>query len=267
MPLAGIFPIPAVRSYVRRGRPTNSQRRALQQLRGRYVLAIDDISPVPARQSGLPDTTADWRTIFSRTAPLIADIGFGDGRATAALAAAHPECDHVAFEVHPPGVGALMNRLSSQKLQNVRIVQDDVSLMLPLLFTPNALSGVNIFFPDPWKKRRQHKRRLVDDTFIAMLAVYMAGGGVIHIATDNTDYAQSIAAYFAAQDAFTPLPYNEAEKRRCARPQTKFEARAIAHGRPIKELLYSKGRSDLIKVERIALKDYLIISKLRGKIA
>ena len=100
MPLAGIFPIPAVRSYVRRGRPTNSQRRALQQLRGRYVLAIDDISPVPARQSGLPDTTADWRTIFSRTAPLIADIGFGDGRATAALAAAHPECDHVAFEVH-----------------------------------------------------------------------------------------------------------------------------------------------------------------------
>ena len=83
----------------------------------------------------------------------------------------------------------------------------------------------------------------------------------------NTDYAQSIAAYFAAQDAFTPLPYNEAEKRRCARPQTKFEARAIAEGRPIKELLYSKGRSDLIKVERIALKDYLIISKLRGKIA
>ena len=152
MPLAGIFPIPAVRSYVRRGRPTNSQRRALQQLRGRYVLAIDDISPVPARQSGLPDTTADWRTIFSRTAPLIADIGFGDGRATAALAAAHPECDHVAFEVHPPGVGALMNRLSSQKLQNVRIVQDDVSLMLPLLFTPNALSGVNIFFPTRGKK-------------------------------------------------------------------------------------------------------------------
>ena len=139
-----------------------------------------------------------------------------------------------------------MNRLSSQKLQNVRIVQDDVSLMLPLLFTPNALSGVNIFFPDPWKKRRQHKRRLVDDTFIAMLAVYMAGGGVIHIATDNTDYAQSIALILPPR-CFTPLPYNEAEKRRCARPQTKFEARAIAEGRPIKELLYSKGRSDLIK--------------------
>ena len=149
--------------------------------------------PSPLGKAGCPTPQADWRTIFSRTAPLIADIGFGDGRATAALAAAHPECDHVAFEVHPPGVGALMNRLSSQKLQNVRIVQDDVSLMLPLLFTPNALSGVNIFFPDPWKKRRQHKRRLVDDTFIAMLAVYMAGGGVIHIATDNTDYAQSIA--------------------------------------------------------------------------
>ena len=176
---------------------------------------------------------------FSRTAPLIADIGFGDGRATAALAAAHPECDHVAFEVHPPGVGALMNRLSSQKLQNVRIVQDDVSLMLPLLFTPNALAGVIYFFPTRGKKASA-QTPFGDDTFIAMLAVYMAGGGVIHIATDNTDYAQSIAAYFAAQDAFTPLPYNEAEKRRCARPQTKFEARAIAEGRPIKELLYSK---------------------------
>ena len=224
--------IKPVRSYVRRGRPTISQKRALRELHSQYVIETGDEKET---------SKTKWHKIFGRSAPLLADIGFGDGRTTAAFAAAHPEYDFIAFEVHTPGVGALINRLNTQELNNVRIVQGDVSLRLPFLFTAGALAGVNIFFPDPWEKKRHQKRRLINDGFIDMLAFHTAAGAFVHIATDCADYAQKIAVGFSAHDSFEALTADKSKIYKNSRDKTKFEERANGKGLQIHDLLYVKS--------------------------
>jgi tRNA (guanine-N7-)-methyltransferase len=152
-----------IRSFVvRAGRMGPGQARALATLAPRYV--------VPFRQ-----TPIDFAALFGRVVPVVVEIGFGMGQATAAIAAARPDVDFLGIEVHPPGVGALLQRIDEAALTNVRIVQHDAVEVLESMVAPVSLAGVHVFFPDPWPKKRHHKRRLIQPPFVRLLASRLAG--------------------------------------------------------------------------------------------
>lgn len=220
-------PSRGVRSFVRRGgRIGPGQRRALAQLAPRFVL------PFAAR-------FLDLAAVFGRTAPTIVEIGFGMGAATAQIAAARPDIDFIGIEVHEAGVGALLKLIGEQKLANLRIVQDDAIEVLQRMIGPDSLAGVHIFFPDPWPKKRHHKRRLVQPSFVALVASRLAAGGYLHCATDWQPYAEQMLEVLAAE----PLLVNTAAdyaQRPAWRPPTKFEARGRALGHGVWDLLFRK---------------------------
>lgn len=208
------------RSYILRGRSTAAQERAWSSLRGRYLVAAQETPP-------------DWAALFGRRAPLVAELGSGFGEATMLAAADNRQNDYVAFEVHRPGVGALMNRLAQADAGNAKIVCDDAMRFLPLMFFDGALAGVNIFFPDPWPKTRHWKRRMIRPPFVSMLADKLACGGFAHFATDWADYAKWTAKVFADCPAFAP----------CApppRPPSGYERRAAAARRAPTDLCYRR---------------------------
>jgi tRNA (guanine-N7-)-methyltransferase len=214
-----------IRSYVlRAGRTTAGQSRALETLGPRYLL--------PYRAEPL-DTAA----VFGRAVPVVLEIGFGMGDATAAIAAALPERDFIACEVHPPGVGALLMRIEALGLTNLRLLQHDGVEVLRHMIAPGSLAGVHVYFPDPWHKKRHHKRRLVQPGFARLVAERLAPGGYLHCATDWQPYAEHMLAVLAAE----PLLANSAEgyaPRPDWRPQTKFERRGIALGHGVWDLLF-----------------------------
>jgi tRNA (guanine-N7-)-methyltransferase len=200
-----------IRSFVlRAGRMGTGQVRALAELAPRHVIAY---APQPI----------DAAALFGRRAPLVLEIGFGMGDATAAIAQALPGTDFIGVEVHPPGVGSLLQRIDERGLTNLRIVQHDAVEVLEHMIAPASLAGVNVFFPDPWHKKRHHKRRLIQPPFVAMLASRLAPGGTLHCATDWQPYAEQILAVLQAE----PTLRNTAEsyaRRPAHRPLTKFEA-------------------------------------------
>ena len=205
-----------IRSYVlRQGRTTPAQKRALDELLPKFGI------PFPGRiESGKP---------------LVLEIGSGMGETTAAIAAAHPEADFVAVEVHGPGVGSLLNRIHQERISNLRVVRHDAVEVLQGMIEDGSLAAVHIFFPDPWPKKRHHNRRLVQPPFSALLARKLAPGGIVHLATDWPDYAEQMAGVFAADDAFEASERGFAE-----RPQTKFEARGRRLGHPIRDLYFRR---------------------------
>jgi tRNA (guanine-N7-)-methyltransferase len=151
------------------------------------------------------------------------------GETTAAIAAAHPEIDYLCVEVHRPGVGSLLNRIDALELRNVRVIQHDAVEVLEQMIRPAALDGVHIFFPDPWPKKRHHKRRLIQPAFVALLASRMKPGAYLHVATDWGDYALQVLETLSHEpalantaDGFAPRPET--------RPETKFERRGVALG-------------------------------------
>ena len=163
--------LPRIRSFVvRAGRMGPGQARALATLAPRFVLPFAE-EPV------------DFARVFGRVAPLAVEIGFGMGSATAAIAAAAPHVDFVGIEVHPPGVGALLQRIDEQGLANVRIVQHDAVEVLESMVAPASLAAIHVFFPDPWHKKRHHKRRLIQAPFVRLLASRLAPGATLHCAT------------------------------------------------------------------------------------
>lgn len=180
----------------------------------------------------------DLPTWFGREAPLIMEIGCGTGTATAAMAAAEPQFDVLAVEVYKPGLAQLVGLISRGDIGNIRIVRGDAVVVLQEMLAPAALSGVRIFFPDPWPKARHHKRRLIQPGTIDLLARVLVDGGVLHIATDHADYAEWIAEVLADQDVFVALegdaPFS------LDRPTTKFEGRADREGRPVTEFVLSR---------------------------
>lgn len=218
---------PAIRSFVRRaGRITAAQTRALAQLGERYTL--------PYQQQVL-----DWASVFERPAPLVMEIGFGMGEATAQIAAAMPEKNFLCCEVHPPGVGALLARVERTALSNVRIVAHDACEVLRDMVAPSALAGAHIFFPDPWHKKRHHKRRLIQPEFVALLAQRLAVGGYLHCATDWQAYAEQMLAVLSAD----PLLQNSAADyvpRPHYRPPTKFEQRGLRLGHGVWDLVFER---------------------------
>ncbi|MBV8029965.1 MAG: tRNA (guanosine(46)-N7)-methyltransferase TrmB [Betaproteobacteria bacterium] len=215
-----------IRSYVlRQGRTTPAQKRALEALFPKYGIAF----------SG---NELDPKATFGRTAPLVLEIGSGMGESTAAIAQAHPEADFIAVEVHGPGVGSLLNRIASENISNLRVVRHDAVEVLARMIADGSLAGIHLFFPDPWPKKRHHKRRIVQPEFAELAARKLAPGGVFHAASDWPEYAEWIDQVFVANPAFEKTTKALVEK-----PLTKFEARGRRLGHPIRELCFLRRGS------------------------
>jgi tRNA (guanine-N7-)-methyltransferase len=219
----------AIRSFVLRpGRIGPGQQRALAELAPRYVL--------PFASAAL-----DFDALFGRRAPRVLEIGFGMGDATAAVAAAQPQSDFLAIEVHPPGVGALLQRIEERRLTNLRIVQHDAVEVLEQMVPPASLAGVHIWFPDPWPKKRHHKRRLIQPAFLAQLVRHIAPGGYLHCATDWEPYAAQMLEVLSAETGLVNCAAGYAP-RPDWRPLTKFENRGLQLGHGVWDLLFSRPR-------------------------
>ena len=200
------------------------QQRALETLAPKYVV------PFEAHQ-------ADWADHFGRAAPTVLEIGFGMGGATAAIAAARPDTNFIGVEVHEPGVGALLKLIDERALQNVRIVQHDAVEVLAHMVAPGSLAGVHIYFPDPWHKKRHHKRRLIQPAFISQLVTSLAPGGYLHCATDWEAYADQMLTVLSDEPSLKNTCEGYAS-RPGWRPMTKFESRGLALGHRVWDLLF-----------------------------
>ncbi len=234
---AGVAFPKAIKSYVTRaGRTTTGQAKALADLGPRYVL------PYQATQ-------LDVDAAFGRSAPVILEIGFGMGDATAHIAALIPDKNFIGCEVHEPGVGALLKHIGERGLTNLRIVQHDAVEVLAHMVGENKLAGVHIFFPDPWHKKRHHKRRLIQPEFVRKLVAHLTPpqadgtpGGYIHCATDWQPYAEQMLEVLRAEpalrntstsaDGYAPTP--------AYRPETKFERRGLRLGHGVWDLVFEK---------------------------
>jgi tRNA (guanine-N7-)-methyltransferase len=206
-----------IRSYVlRQGRTTAAQKRALEELFPRY---------------GIPFS----QQRISSARPLVLEIGSGMGESTLAIAKAHPEIDFLAVEVHGPGVGSLLNGIEREGLGNVRVVRHDALDVLEQMIPDQSLAAIHLFFPDPWPKKRHHKRRLVQPPFAALAARKLAPGGILHAATDWPDYAAQMQDVLANEPLLQPV-----EEGLVKRPSTKFESRGRRLGHPIRDLYFRR---------------------------
>ena len=216
-----------IRSFVlRQGRVSNAQQRAHQTL-------------LP--QFGIPYAPGliDLDHVFGRRASKILEIGFGMGETTAAIAALHPENDYLGIEVHTPGVGSLLKTIEEEGLTNVRIVQHDAVEVLCHMIGHGTFDGVHVFFPDPWPKKRHHKRRLLQPAFVALLVERMKRGAYLHVATDWQEYAEYVLAVLKNN----PLLENTAmdyAPRPAYRPQTKFETRGLKLGHGVWDVIFKR---------------------------
>jgi len=216
-----------IRSFVlRAGRMGTGQQRALEELGPRFVLPFQD-QPL------------DAAAVFGRQAPLVLEIGFGMGAATAEIAAGRPDTDFIGVEVHTPGVGALLKRIGEQGLGNLRIVQHDAVQVLEQMIAPATLAGVHIFFPDPWHKKKHNKRRLIQPPLVQLLASRLALGGTLHCATDWQPYAEQMLEVLSAEPALTNTAQGYAPKPDY-RPLTKFEARGLRLGHGVWDLVFTR---------------------------
>jgi tRNA (guanine-N7-)-methyltransferase len=222
--------IRSIRSFVlRTGRTTAAQAKAFEDVGPAFLLPY---TPAPT----------DLAELFGRSAPTILEIGFGMGEATAHIAALMPEKNFLCCEVHTPGVGALLKRISEQGLTNIRIVQHDAVEVLAHMLTPPCLDGVHIFFPDPWHKKKHNKRRLIQAPLITQLVSRLKPGGYLHCATDWQPYAEQILEVLSgeallkntstAEGGYAPKPHY--------RPLTKFENRGIKLGHGVWDLVFER---------------------------
>jgi tRNA (guanine-N7-)-methyltransferase len=216
-----------IRSFVlRQGRMSNAQTRALETLLPRW---------------GIPyqNTLLDLDAAFGRVAPKILEIGFGMGDSTAAIAAAHPQNDYLGIEVHGPGVGSLLNQIEALGLTNLRVIQHDAVEVLKHMIAPATLDGVHIFFPDPWHKKKHHKRRLIQPELVALLCEKLKPGGYLHAATDWQEYAEHILAVLSAETRLANTAVDYAPKPDY-RPLTKFEQRGIKLGHGVWDIVFRR---------------------------
>ena len=219
-----------VRSFVRRaGRTTAAQARALAELWPRYGVEK-------------PADRLDLDTLFGRHAPRCCEIGFGDGAALSAAADLHPDLYFLGIEVHEPGIGRLLLAIEDKGLTNVRIVRHDAVEVLDQWLPPGCLDRVNIFFPDPWPKKRHHKRRLVQAAFLETLYRVMAPDAVLHMATDWEPYAEQMLEVTDAFPGFENMAgAGLYSARPDERPQTRFEQRGLRLGHGVRDLLYLRA--------------------------
>jgi len=213
-----------IQSFVRReGRLTPAQRRALQQLWPIYGLLID--MPLEVGK------------VFPKSAPLIVDIGFGDGESLLQMASSHPQYNYLGIEVHRPGIGHLLMMLERLKIANVRVYCADAVDVLGTLIEDEVIQRVNVFFPDPWPKKRHHKRRLIQPEFVNLVARKLEFGGTLHLATDWPNYARSMRTAVTHSPLLRPIDNDSLVP---SRPTTKYERRGRRLGHPVTDLAYSK---------------------------
>ena len=216
-----------IKSFVRRaGRTTIGQAKAFEDLGPRFIVSY---APGPL------DATA----VFGRSAPLVLEIGFGMGEATAHIARVRPQENFLCCEVHEPGVGALLKRIGEQGLTNMRLVRHDAVEVLEHMIPPASLAGVHIFFPDPWHKKKHNKRRLIQPPLVAKLAARLKPGAYIHCATDWQPYAEQMLQVLSGE----PLLANAAEgfaPQPDYRPLTKFENRGLKLGHGVWDLVFKR---------------------------
>lgn len=213
-----------VRSFVlRAGRMTVAQQRALQALWPLYGI---DFRATPL----------DFDQIFHRQAPRVMEIGFGDGELLTELARQNPGTDFLGVEVHEPGVGHCLLLIEKLALGNVRIIRHDAIEVLREQIPPASLQELKLLFPDPWPKKRHHKRRIVQPSFVALVASRLAPGGLLHIATDWAPYAEHISAVLSGEPALVPQPPGIAR-----RPSTRFERRGERLGHEVFERVWQRS--------------------------
>ncbi len=219
-----------IRSFVlREGRFTEGQRKAYERCWSRFGVTC-------AKGERL-----DPFRLFGNRRPLYLEIGFGNGEALAEMAARHPENNYLGIEVHRPGVGHLLLRLEAQQQENVRVIRQDAMEVLHHHLPDGVLDGVMLFFPDPWHKKRHHKRRIVRPEFVALLARRMKSGGRLHFATDWEDYARQMMRVLSEADAFeNSQGRGQFAPRPEARPLTRFEQRGRRLGHGVWDLLFRK---------------------------
>ena len=218
----------AIRSYVlRQGRMSPAQERAIETLLPQY-----GIEYAPGH--------IDFSAQFGRSAPVVLEIGFGMGETTARIAAALPETDFLGVEVHAPGVGALLKQIGELELRNVRVIRHDAAAVVQDMIAPATLAGIHLFFPDPWPKKRHHKRRLVQPAFVGLLASRLQPDGYLHLATDWEEYAQQMLDVLSAEPllrnttgGFSPRPAH--------RPLTKFEQRGMRLGHGVWDVVFRRA--------------------------
>ena len=224
---AGVAFPKTIKSYVRRaGRTTTGQAKAFEDLGPRFLLNY--------RAEPLDATAA-----FGRNAPLILEIGFGMGEATAHIARVRPADNFLCCEVHEPGVGALLKRIGEQDITNIRILQHDAVEVIDHMLAPGSLDGIHIFFPDPWHKKKHNKRRLIQSPLVAKLAARLKPGGYLHCATDWQPYAQQMLEVLGQE----PLLANTAEgyaPQPDYRPLTKFENRGLRLGHGVWDIVFKR---------------------------
>jgi len=213
-----------IRSFVRRpGRITTGQQRALRDLMPRWGVEF----------SG---EKLDLGGLFGRAAPRVLDIGFGDGEALVTTAARYPEIDYLGIEVHEPGIGHLLKLIERAALTNIRIVRRDAIDVIDQMLPDASFDAVNLFFPDPWPKKRHHKRRLVQSAFLASAARVLRTDGLLHIATDWSDYGEQIGRLIGDASGLRPVAAAAIPDVRLAfRPPTKFERRGLGLGHEVAE--------------------------------
>ncbi len=216
-----------IKSYVlRAGRMSDAQKRSYENLKDNFCIPFSE-------------TMLNPETLFGNKHPLTIEIGFGMGIATAMIAEANPEKNYLGLEVHRPGIGRLLWEIEQRKISNIRIVEHDAVEVLEKMISADSVEAFHIFFPDPWPKKRHHKRRLVKRPFNRLLAEKLIPGGYIYFVTDWADYGDWALSELTA----TPEIYNQYEgfaPRQEWRPETKFESKGIAKQHEVRELLFRK---------------------------
>ena len=219
---------PKIRSFIlRQGRSTAGQKLAMENHWDEFCLD--------------PAKSYDYSRIFGREAPLILEIGFGNGSSLAEMAYANPDLNYLGIEVHRPGVGHLMYLLKRNSIKNVRIYHHDAIEVLEQKIPDNSLSAVHLFFPDPWQKRRHHKRRIVRPDFVYLLNKKLKQGGYFHAATDWEHYAKEMLATLSSKDGLINSSVDDRFSHRPEhRPVTKFENRGLRLGHGVWDLIFEK---------------------------
>jgi tRNA (guanine-N7-)-methyltransferase len=216
---------PSVRSYSIRGsRITDAQRTAKDDLQKVHGIEFQQ------EQINIPE-------IFPTSHKVIMEIGFGMGEATAIIAKNHPNNGYIAVDVHPPGIGKLLARIVENELTNLKVIEEDVHVVLQHMIADESLDGIHLFFPDPWPKKKHNKRRIVNEGFLALIHPKIKKGGFIHIATDWVPYANSIQEVFAGSTLFTGGVIDKPEWR----PVTRFEGQGIDKDHAVNDMMYLKA--------------------------
>jgi len=213
---------PSIRSYSIRGtRITEGQRlakRALQEVHGIEV----------------SNQKLDLVKVFPKAEKIIMEIGFGMGETMAIMAVASPQNGYVAVDLHPPGIGKLLSRIQEQKITNIKVIEEDVHVVLPYMIGDQSLDGVHLYFPDPWPKSKHHKRRIVTPQFLELIASKLKPGGYFHLATDWVPYAEAMQRVFSSSTQFSGGVIEKPDWR----PVTRFEGQGLDKDHRVTDLFY-----------------------------